>query len=50
MSKRHRSARSGRFTTAKYAKRHPMTTVAETVKPRRKKSTSARRPNGRACG
>lgn len=38
-SKRHRSADTGRFVTESEAKRHPKTTVSETVrpsKPRRK--------------
>ena len=36
--KLHRSAITGRFVTARYAKRHPKTTVQETVKaPRRQK-------------
>lgn len=34
----HRSAVTGKFVTKKYVKRHPKTTVTETVKaPRRKK-------------
>lgn len=32
MSKRNRSADNGKFVTATYAKKHPKTTVTETVK------------------
>jgi hypothetical protein len=32
-----RDAGSGRFVPKSYAKRHPKTTVTETVKPRRRK-------------
>ena len=33
-SKRHRSAETGRFVTEREARRHPKTTVSETVRPR----------------
>jgi hypothetical protein len=35
-AKRHRSAVSGKFVKPGYAKRHPKTTVAETVKKKSK--------------
>ena len=33
-NKRHRSADTGRFVTEREAKRHPKTTVSETVRPK----------------
>ena len=37
-NKRHRSAITGRFITEKFAKKHPKTTVEETIKKAKKKS------------
>jgi len=34
--KAHRSAKTGKFVTEKYAKKHPNTTVKETIKNKKK--------------
>ena len=39
----HRSAKTGKFVTKKYADKHKSTTVKETVKPTRKPSKPAKK-------
>lgn len=44
MSKRYRDAESGEFVTEEYAKKHPKTTVSETIKNPPKKPNRPKKP------